>query len=154
LHKFAILLVRTGRIAEAEAAFHESIRIGECRLGREHRRLADWKADLAKMLRDCARWAEAEALFREAIEVWMKTGNHSHTSVGFLRHEYAKLLLAVGRAEEACEEGTEALAIHDRAFGPNHQWTKDSAVTLAAALDVLGRSDHARAIRHGHALAV
>lgn len=152
LYKFANLLARTGRLEDAEAAFRETIRIGELKLGRDDRRVADWKSGLAKVLRDSGRGSEAEPLFREAIEAWVKSGDHAHTSVGFLRYEFSKLLLAVGRADEACAEATQALAIHERAFGPTHQWTQDSAAALAAALDALGRGEEAAAARRRHGL--
>ncbi len=152
LYKFANLLARTDRLEEAETAFRETIRTGELKLGRDNRRVADWKSGLAKVLRDSGRWSEAEPLFREGIEAWMKTGDHAHTSVGFLRFEFSKLLLAVGRADEACAEATQALAIHETAFGPTHQWTQDSAAALAAALDVLGRGEEAAAARQRYRL--
>ena len=53
--------------------------------------------------------------------------------------------------KEACAEATQALAIHERAFGPTHQWTQDSAAALAAALDALGRGEEAAAARQRYA---
>jgi hypothetical protein len=107
---------------------------------------------LPKVLRDCGRWEESERLFREAIEIWMETGDHAHTSVGFLRHEFSKLLLAMGRAGEAQGEAEEALAIHERAFEPMHQWTKECAGTLAAVEEAVGHIEKARQLRARHGL--
>jgi hypothetical protein len=39
------------------------------------------------------------------------------------------------------------LAVHDKALGLTHMWTKDSASTVADALDTLGRSEEAVALR-------
>jgi hypothetical protein len=40
-----------------------------------------------------------------------------------------------------------ALAAHDKAFGPNHTWIKDSARIAAEALAALDRSAEAEVLR-------
>jgi hypothetical protein len=52
-----------------------------------------------------------------------------------------------GAQAEALALGEAALAVHDKAFGRNHAWTKDSARVTAAALDALGRTEEAKAVR-------
>ena len=42
--------------------------------------------------------------------------------------------------------------IHERASGPNHPWTRDSAAVTADALDALGRADEAAAVRARYGL--
>jgi hypothetical protein len=70
-----------------------------------------------------------------------------------VRHEYAKLLALCGRAEEACAHARQALDMHVRAFGAEHQWTQDSATVLSEALEAAGRVDEAVDVRRCHSLA-
>jgi hypothetical protein len=48
-------------------------------------------------------------------------------------------LIALGRHNEALTLARAAVAVLDKALGPEHQSTKDSASTCADALDELGR---------------
>jgi hypothetical protein len=68
------------------------------------------------------------------------------------RSHYARLLLDTGRTAEAVTFAETALAIHEATSGPNHPWTKDSARVTADALDALGRSDEAAALRERYGL--
>ena len=42
---------------------------------------------------------------------------------------------------------TGAVAAHDKALGRDHAWTKESARVTADALDALGRTEEAKALR-------
>jgi Tetratricopeptide repeat len=64
-----------------------------------------------------------------------------------VRSNLAALLLATGAQPEALALGEAALAVHDKVLGPNHGWTKDSARVTADALDALGRTEEAKALR-------
>jgi hypothetical protein len=57
------------------------------------------------------------------------------------------LLLETGRASEGLTIAQCALATHEAARGLNHRWTKDSARVTADALDALGRTEEAKALR-------
>jgi hypothetical protein len=57
------------------------------------------------------------------------------------------LLLATGQPTEALTLGETALAAHDKVLGREHAWTKDSARVTADALDALGRTEEAKALR-------
>ena len=48
-------------------------------------------------------------------------------------------MIALGRHNEALTLAQAAVAMLDKALGPEHQSTKDSASTCADALDELGR---------------
>ena len=52
-----------------------------------------------------------------------------------------------GPPTEALALGETALAAHDKALGRDHAWTKDSARVTADALDALGRTEEAKALR-------
>jgi Tetratricopeptide repeat len=57
-----------------------------------------------------------------------------------------------GQPTEALTLGQAAVAAHDKALGPNHPWTKDSARVPADALDALGRTEEAKALRERYGL--
>ena len=48
---------------------------------------------------------------------------------------------------EALTFGGTALAAHDQVLGRDHAWTNDSARVTADALDALGRTEEAKALR-------
>jgi hypothetical protein len=64
-----------------------------------------------------------------------------------VRHNLARLQLTIGDGSAALTFGETALAAHTKLLGPNHPWTKDSARVTADALDALGRTEEAKALR-------
>jgi hypothetical protein len=70
-----------------------------------------------------------------------------HPNTNRTRSNFAGLLLAAGAQTEAFALGEKALANHDKAFRRDHSWTKDSARVTADALDALGRTEEAKALR-------
>jgi hypothetical protein len=52
-----------------------------------------------------------------------------------------------GNAAEALRCGEAALAAHEKTFGENHPWTKDSARVVADARAALARAEEAAAPR-------
>jgi hypothetical protein len=58
----------------------------------------------------------------------------------------------MGRATEALPLGETALTAHEKVLGRDHPWTKDSARVTADALDALGRTEEARALRERYGL--
>ena len=57
-----------------------------------------------------------------------------------------------GHSTEALALGGTALAAHDKLLGRHHAWTKESARVTADALDALGRTDEAKALRERYGL--
>ena len=57
-----------------------------------------------------------------------------------------------GQRTEALALGETALAAHDKALGSDHAWTKDSARVTADALEALGRTEDAKALRERYGL--
>jgi hypothetical protein len=53
----------------------------------------------------------------------------------------------MGGPTEALTLGETALAAYDKALGRDHSWTKNSARVTADALDALGRTEAAKALR-------
>jgi hypothetical protein len=59
----------------------------------------------------------------------------------------------MGRATEALTLGETALTAHEKVLGPDHPLTKDSARVTADALDALGRTEEAKALREKYGIA-
>jgi hypothetical protein len=59
----------------------------------------------------------------------------------------------MGCRNEAVSLGNTALNAQDKALGPDHAWTKDSARGTANALDALGRTEEAKALREKYGVA-
>ena len=57
----------------------------------------------------------------------------------------------MGRPTEALTPGETALTAHDKVLGRD-AWTKDSARVTADALDALGRTEEAKALREKYGL--
>jgi len=57
-----------------------------------------------------------------------------------------------GHSTEALALGGTALAAHDKLLGQRHAWTKESARVTADALDALGSTEEAKAIRARYGL--
>jgi len=147
LNNLACVLRDSGRSRESEPLFQRAIDIGEKILGSDHPDVVTRWSNLACMLRDSGRATEAEPLFRRAIAIGDKTLGTEHPLACRFRSHYARLLLMTDRAVEAMALGKAALATHERINGPNHPWTKDSVCVTADALDALGRTDEAAALR-------
>jgi hypothetical protein len=62
------------------------------------------------------------------------------------------LRLAQGAPSEALALSEAALAAHDKVLGADHPWTRESARVKADALDALGRTDEAAALRARYGL--
>jgi hypothetical protein len=52
-----------------------------------------------------------------------------------------------GQPTEGLSSGETALTAHGKVLGRDHAWTKDSARVTADALDALGRTEEAKALR-------
>src|SRR5262245_27027939 len=71
-----------------------------------------------------------------------------------VRCNLGRVLFELGNPVEALALGETALAAHDKALGPHHVWTKDSARIAADALAPLGRAEEAIALRERYAIPV
>ena len=81
------------------------------------------------------------------LAILEKAAGSEHPDTNRARCNLSRLLLLVGTPTEALSLGRSALTAHDRALGPNHAWTKDSARVTADALHALGRSEEAKVLR-------
>ena len=91
--------------------------------------------------RPCRRaplFERALAIARRRSAPSIQTQSHALQSVSPASHR---------SPDEALTLGETALAAHDKILGRDHAWTKDSARVTADALDALGRTEEAKALR-------
>jgi hypothetical protein len=69
-----------------------------------------------------------------------------------IRADLARVLLVTDQPLEALTLGKTALTAHYKAFGRDHDWTKESARVTADALDALGRAEEAKALRERYGI--
>ena len=62
------------------------------------------------------------------------------------------LSLLTGAPTEALALSETAFAANDKVLGRSHAWTKDHARVIADALDALGRTEDAKALRERYGL--
>ena len=75
-----------------------------------------------------------------------------HPNTNRARSNLSRLLLMSGQPTEAFAASETALIAHDKVLGRDHRWTKDSARVTADALDALGRTEEAKALRERYGL--
>jgi tetratricopeptide (TPR) repeat protein len=102
---------------------------------------------LSRLLRSAGRYAEAEPFARDVLEIVQKISGREDRMLARAQENIAQVRLRMGRFDEALMLGQAALDAHDHALGRGHSWTKDSARVTADALDALGRTEEAKALR-------
>jgi tetratricopeptide (TPR) repeat protein len=146
LNNLAYLLSDQGDLAGARPLYERALAICEKVLGPEHPETATSLTNLAVLLHQIGRMSDAEPLFRRAIVIGDKARGALHPLTQRYQSRFARLLLDTGRSTEALALAEAALAIHATST-PDHPWTKDSARVTADALDALGRTEEAKALR-------
>ncbi len=152
LNNFARLLQAQGDLAGAMILFERSLALRENAFGPDHPMVATPLNNIAIVLRDQGDFAGAQPPTRRALEIREKALGADHPETNVTRANLAYLLLAEGSAHEALSLAEKALAAHDKVLGPGHDWTMASARFAADALDALGRSGEATAMRTRYGL--
>jgi tetratricopeptide (TPR) repeat protein len=147
LNNLGSILEEEGDLTGAQLLFARALAIDEKALGPNHPELATVLSNLARVLNRIGHVTQAEVMFQRAIALDEKTLGPEHEWTQRHRSHYARLFLNTGRAADARAMAEAALAVHAAKHGRNHPWTKDSARVTADALDALGRTDEAAALR-------
>jgi len=140
-----------GDFANARALLERALAISE-KLGPENSTTATCLSNLAGFLQSHDELAGAQPRFERAIAIREKTLGSDDPVTNRDRCALACGLLAMGHPAQALALSETALASHEKAFGPNNPWTKDSARVNSNALDTLGRGEDAAALRTRYAL--
>jgi tetratricopeptide (TPR) repeat protein len=146
------LLQAQGDLTGARRLLERALAIREEVLGAEHSDTAGSLFSLAQLLQAQGDFAAARLLFERALAINEKTLGPEHRGTNETRSNLARLLLIRGQPTEALILAQTAMAAHDKVLGPNHPWTRDSARVTADALDALGRTEEAKALRERYGL--
>jgi len=147
LDSLAAQLHAQGDFAGAWPLYERALAIYEKALGPEHPDTATSLNNLALLLHAKGDFAGARPLFDRALAIYLKARGPEHPDTSRARCNLSALLLTTGQPTEALTLAETALAAHDKVLGRDHRWTKDSARATADALDALGRTEEAKALR-------
>jgi tetratricopeptide (TPR) repeat protein len=152
LHNLGTVLRDRGDLLRARPLFERALSIREKSLGAEHPHSAWSVHSLAGLLEALGDLAGAQQLYNRALEIQETLFGSDHPDIATTLNNLAILNKAQGKVADALPLSERALTIRDKALGPNHPWTKDSARVTADALDALGRSEEAAALRERYGL--
>jgi tetratricopeptide (TPR) repeat protein len=134
LNGLATILERDARREEAEPFYRDAIEICETLLGAQHPDLATLLQNLANLLRDIGRVGEAEPLYLRAVDIYSLNLGADHIYTARAKTNLAKLLLVSDRPK-AHDLAQAALAIHSKALGEAHPWTRDAKAVLGSSIE-------------------
>ena len=141
---FGHLIQKQGDLARAQSTQERALAIFEKVLGPEHYYTAAGLYELACLHLDQGDLAGARPLIERALAIFEKVLDPEHPSMHWVRHDLAR---AKGNAVEALTYAEAALACCEEALGENNRSTKFAARITADALDALGRTEEAAALR-------
>jgi tetratricopeptide (TPR) repeat protein len=147
MRNLATLLTSLGDFARARQLLEGALAIYENVLGPEHPETAMSLANLATVLTSQGDFAQARPRYERALAIYERALGPEHSYTNAVRCRLSHLLLRIGAPAEAVALGETALAAHDKVLGRDHAWTKGSARVTADALDALGRTEEAKALR-------
>jgi tetratricopeptide (TPR) repeat protein len=145
------VLRNQGDVAAAQRLCARALEIHEKLHGSSHRATAHSLSTLAALLFDRGDFSESRRCYDRALAT-LEVSSPEHPSTNRVRCNFARLLLAAGNAAEALTLGETALAGHEKSFGKNHRWTRDSARTTADVLAALGRAEEAQVLRNSYGI--
>jgi tetratricopeptide (TPR) repeat protein len=142
-----------GAYSQAAPLLRDALAIRKKALGPEHPYTATSLNNLANLLQAQGDFAGARPLYERALANCEKALGPEHPDTNLAHSNLARLLQLVASQPAAalalCET---ALAAHDKILGLDHAWTKDSARVTADALDALGRTEEAKALREKYGI--
>jgi tetratricopeptide (TPR) repeat protein len=141
-----------GDLVGAQRFYERALAIGEKMAEVDPLSLTTPLNNLGAMLYVQGNRLEARKLFERALTIREKTLGPEHPRTSEGRCRLARALLGIGEALLALTQAERALAAHSKMLGVSHPWTKDSARVTADALDALGRSEEAAAVRKKYGL--
>jgi tetratricopeptide (TPR) repeat protein len=153
LNNLAFLLRSQGDYAGARPLYERALAINEKALGPEHPHAATNLSNLATLLQDQGDLAAARPLCERALAIYENVLGPEHPDTNRARCNLSRLLLLIGAAAEALAPAQTVLAAHEKLLGRDHAWTKESARVTADALDALGRTEEAKALRERYGVA-
>jgi eukaryotic-like serine/threonine-protein kinase len=143
LHNLARALRLEARLAEAESASRESLRIAIVRFGQENPNVATVRQELARILTDARQRPEAEALARRALATFRARLPPDHPRIAEALVALGHLLVADGRAGEAEALLRDALERRTKGLTAEDWRLAEAHLELGECLLALGRRSEA-----------
>jgi tetratricopeptide (TPR) repeat protein len=138
------LFQKQGDLARAQSTQERALAILEKVLGPEHPYTALGLHDLGCLHLDQGDLAGARPLIERALAILEKVLDPEYPAMHLMRHKLAR---AKGDAVAALSYAEAALAFCEKTLGENHRSNKFAAQLTADALDALGRTEEAAALR-------
>ncbi|MFO1496505.1 MAG: serine/threonine-protein kinase [Lysobacterales bacterium] len=146
LNNFAYLRRTQGDSAEAEAAFRESLALGQGLPEGQHDLIATVRSTLASTIGDQGRFDEALATAGDAVAEFVgRPARERSADFGFALNVHAGFLIEAGDYALADRELTRAEGLLRARLGPQHLWLGDNLRNQG--LLALARQEWARASR-------
>ncbi len=150
---YATVLLRQGKLREAEVQIRQGIAQMEEALGREDPALLNERASLAVILGEQGKIEEAAAEFRQVLEARRRVLGPAHPDVGLTQSNLGLALRKLGQVERAAVEQQEALELLERSHGKAHRYVALGRMNLAATLRKQGNLEQAEVhLRRGYAI--
>jgi len=130
----AHLILRQGRVAEAETAFRALLPVLENVLESDHPYTLAARHDLAHAILDQGRAAEAETAFRALLPVMENVLESDHLNSLITNHNLSCAILDQGRAAEAEAAFRALLPVREKVSGTEHHDTISLRLRLCQAL--------------------
>jgi serine/threonine protein kinase len=132
-----------GRAAAAEAPLREALRLFRLAPGTPPLRIADTMARIAEVCTETGRTAEAEPLAEEAIAIAEADGRQDHSVTVATRYVLGRVRLSAGKAAQAVDALTQALAGGERIYAADDPWLAKVLEAHSLARWELGEHDGA-----------
>jgi tetratricopeptide (TPR) repeat protein len=147
LNNLAHFLKAQGDLAGARSLYERELAISEKEYGPENRDLVPILNNLAGILKAQNDLAGARLLYERAVAISGTGSRYRHEEDPWHAISHARLLLEVDRAADALTVAQTALMFHFD--GP---WTRDVALLAVEALELLGSTEEAEALREEYGL--
>jgi tetratricopeptide (TPR) repeat protein len=152
LNNLATVLRRQGQRSAARVLYERALAVREKVLGSENLATAQTLNSLAMLLMDEGDLVAAKPLLQRALHIHEKTLGSEHPITATNLINLGALLAGERNFIDAHLLFTRALAIREKTLGPHHPNTTRTVRHLADALDALGRTEKASAMREKYGI--
>jgi tetratricopeptide (TPR) repeat protein len=129
----------SGKYAEAEQMYRQTLELGEKVLGLEHPDTLTSMNNLAVVLRSQGKYAEAKQMHRQELELREKVLGLEHPHTLTSMNNLAVVLHNQGKYAEAEQMHRQVLELREKVLGQEHPDTLNSMNNLAEVLDDQGK---------------
>lgn len=137
------VLFYQGRYDESAEILERAIELRTLHIGEYHAKTLQAMHNLASVYEATSQPEDAERLYKEIVDRARRSPEGNQGELARALNSWAMLMVASGRAEEALPKAQEAVSIRTQRDGGDAHPTQYSRITLATALDGVGRGHEA-----------